>query len=612
MRLVHFLPLWLGLIGLLSAQAPQTPLPAAQHLHTVNAEWQHHPDAAPKQAMQFPHDVARIRYHLSLVADHLRQHQPTDLSALAQARRSALLDTLAAYAAAARFPQNIHHAERRPYFIDHEGTHCAVGYLMKASGHGALARRISRTHNYAYLAEIRTPGVADWADDHGFALAELAWIQPAYAPTTIFTSVGHGTNGPVRHMSSFWHNGSQRLRLVFAGDFDSLDRQPCSQIGYYQDGSLICIGDGLTGKINQVIGHRSEIWAAGRFEGPGGIYPLARYDGSGWHYVAIPGRDSATATTLIPQIFNEMVITTSSPQQPGYQEIWQLIIESGAWIKRAKIKGKIFDVEENGADLGLAFAGVIDSVWYSKYWIDTAFSAQNVVFADYDWNFYTGEGRVSDTVYAVERGANVLYFGGTCSSDSGRSEVCLSQYYNGVFQPLLLTDDFGGDTPKVIYDLLLYQDALILSGDFWLSNTGTFGTNLAHFDLTYHYAFAMSSLREPIRALARYHDELYLGGDMQTATISHLARLADPATSIRPPNAASVSVSLSPHPVRCQARVSGVPPHASYSLHDLSGRAVAQGQLQGDRLDLSPVSAGVYVLAVETPRGPARLKVIKR
>lgn len=615
MRLVYFLPLWLGLISLLSAQAPHSSLPAAQHLRRVNAEWQHYLEAAPTQAVQFPHDAARIRYHLTLVADYLRQHQPAALPTESQAQRQALLDTLTAYAAAERFPQNIHHAERRPYFIDHEGTHCAVGYLMQASGHGQLARRISREQNYAYLADIRTPGVVDWAKQHGFALAELAWIQPAYPPTTLFTSVGHGTNGPIYHMASFWHSGSQSDRLVLAGKFDSLDRQPCSQIGYYQNGQLICIGNDLTGEISQVAGVGSQIWATGRFEGPDGVCPLAHYDGKDWHYEAIPGRDSATGTTLIYQHINELVVTIDLPPQPGYQEIWGFNLVSGYWIKYAKVKGKIMDVEINGQSSGLAFAGVIDSVWYNDFGTDIAFAAQNVVFSDYGWNFYPAEGRVSDTVYAVERSANVLYFGGTCSSDSGRSEVCLAQYYHGVFQPLLTANDFGAHDAKVIYDLLFFQDNLIIAGDFWLGTISSFGSNLAAFDLIYHRASPMSSFQQPIRALARYQnasfqEELYLGGDMKTGSISHLARLSDPATSIARP--ASASISISPNPVLSQATVSGTPADAPYTLYDLSGRAVAQGQLQGNRFDLSPVSAGVYLLQVDTRQGPARMKVIKR
>jgi len=615
MRLVSFLPLWLGLIGLVSAQAPQAALPAAQHLRIVNAEWQHHPEAAPAHAVQFAHDAARIRYHLTLVAAHLRAHQPEALPAQAQAQRRALLDTLAAYAAAERFPQNIHHAERRPYFIDHAGTHCAVGYLMQASGHGDLARRISHEQNYAYLADIRTPGVEVWAAAHGFALAELAWIQPAYPPTTLFTSVGHGTNGPIHHMTSYWPNGAQSMRLVFAGDFDSLDRQPCSQIGYYQDGQLTCIGDGLIGEIAQITHHRRQIWAAGRFEGPDGICPLVRYDGNDWHYEAIPGRDSATATTVISRLFNRIVVTTSSPHQPGYQEIWQFDIESDDWVRLATVKGTILDVALNHEDSGFAFAGTIDSVWYNDFGVTTALNVQNIVFADYEWNFYSGEGPVSDTIFAAHTGGYALYFGGTCSSDSGRSEVCLTRYFNGVFQPLLTADDFGNHDAKVIRDVLFFENRLLIGGDFWLGTVGSFGSNLAAFDLIEHQAYPMSSFQQPVRALAQYQNtsfqkELYLGGDMKTGEISHLARLSDPATSLSQP--ASPAISLSPNPVQSQARVSGTPANAPYALYDLSGRAVAQGQLQGDRVDLTSVPAGVYLLQVDTRQGPARMKVVKR
>ena len=43
------------------------------------------------------------------------------------------------YAAAKVFPQNSYYVNCQPYFIDHCGVHCAVGYLIKVSGHEALA-----------------------------------------------------------------------------------------------------------------------------------------------------------------------------------------------------------------------------------------------------------------------------------------------------------------------------------------------------------------------------------------------------------------------------------------------------------------------------------------
>ena len=43
-------------------------------------------------------------------------------------KRHDLLASLEEYAGQQVFPQNIYHAHRQPYFIDHKGTHCAVGH----------------------------------------------------------------------------------------------------------------------------------------------------------------------------------------------------------------------------------------------------------------------------------------------------------------------------------------------------------------------------------------------------------------------------------------------------------------------------------------------------
>ena len=226
----------------LQAQRPYEIAPAIVHLSEVNAEWTHQPNLAPLEEVHFENDIQRIHYHLDWVVQNLRKQPLSDLSPDQQQNRLRLIDTLEAYAANEVFPQNIYHLQRRPYFIDHRGVHCAVGYLMKASGHGDLAQRISLEQNYAYVREIRTEGVAEWADDHGFSLDELAWIQPGYAPSTPISTIGTGTNGPVLTMAPDFYDGG----FVFAGDFTVLDGSPCDGVGYYRDGDLTCL-PGLRG-----------------------------------------------------------------------------------------------------------------------------------------------------------------------------------------------------------------------------------------------------------------------------------------------------------------------------------------------------------------------------
>ena len=126
-------------------------------------------------------EIERIQTHLRWVEGQLRAHPPA-LTAAAQRSRDALLDALHEYGEAGRFPQHsrVAPAGRRPRFVDDEGRHCAVAFLIRTSGHTSLVEAIQARHEYDYIADMRTPGLLAWANEHGFTPRELAMIQPTY------------------------------------------------------------------------------------------------------------------------------------------------------------------------------------------------------------------------------------------------------------------------------------------------------------------------------------------------------------------------------------------------------------------------------------------------
>lgn len=143
------------------------------------------PDHAP--------EVERIRTHLRWVADRLEATDVSHLSTDARHRRRSALRHLRTYAAAGRFPRRTHDGfpGRRPRFIDDRGVHCAVGELIRHSGHPELARTIRDRWEYAYVLEIDHPPLARWAQRHGFTATELATIQPGYSSPPTKRSVRH-------------------------------------------------------------------------------------------------------------------------------------------------------------------------------------------------------------------------------------------------------------------------------------------------------------------------------------------------------------------------------------------------------------------------------------
>lgn len=177
------LALSLAIVHLTTAQlAPQRPATTGEHLIEVNAEWSAMDPAIldNEQLVSYATEAERIADHLQRVAKRLAARPPKVIGWEIVQRRRMLLDTLNTYADRGRFPMNLAVPGRTPVFIDDAGTACAVGQLMISSGYGALAHRIHRETNLAYIHSIDLPEVAEWATAQGFTIDELAWIQPTY------------------------------------------------------------------------------------------------------------------------------------------------------------------------------------------------------------------------------------------------------------------------------------------------------------------------------------------------------------------------------------------------------------------------------------------------
>lgn len=134
-----------------------------------------------------------IQAHLLEVVQTLREESPALADDVA-ARRAETLDLLETYALAGEYPENPRRPHprdiapprafqgdgaRAPVFVDADGSHCAVGYLVAAE-EPELVAAIRADHNDAWLSEMPTGVLTSWAAHHGMSLDELAWIQPSY------------------------------------------------------------------------------------------------------------------------------------------------------------------------------------------------------------------------------------------------------------------------------------------------------------------------------------------------------------------------------------------------------------------------------------------------
>lgn len=150
-------------------------------LVTFNYNWANYESRVPKsEAIDFPSDKEYIQKHLENVLKILRSNPTEHLSAEQLKMRVHLTGVLEDYKEAGLFPMNYYRNERIPVFIDEHNTHCAVGFLLEATGFEYVARRISETDNYAWVKDIHDPALPKWQEFSGFTLDELKLIQGAY------------------------------------------------------------------------------------------------------------------------------------------------------------------------------------------------------------------------------------------------------------------------------------------------------------------------------------------------------------------------------------------------------------------------------------------------
>ncbi|HEU4719081.1 MAG TPA: hypothetical protein VFU15_14655 [Bacteroidia bacterium] len=150
-------------------------------LCTFNFNWKKYAMQAPAgEARNFHSDAEYVQAHLGAVLNILRAEPVDHLSDAQKISRAHLLDLLDGYRAAGKFPVNYYKPYRVPVFIDDNGTHCAVSYLMQQTGNETMAERIAQTDNFAWVKDIRDPGVPSWQEASGLSVDDLKLIQGAY------------------------------------------------------------------------------------------------------------------------------------------------------------------------------------------------------------------------------------------------------------------------------------------------------------------------------------------------------------------------------------------------------------------------------------------------
>lgn len=586
------------------------------HLYEVNKEWSNHEEDYPDEQVYFETDEDAIQAHLLLVCKSLTKNKPNNLNEDQLKSRLQLIQVLREYASEKVFPTNLYHAERTPYFVDDFGVHCAVGYLMSQSGSKELVAAIRANENYSYIADIKTPGVSEWAFEHGFTIDELKWIQPGYIPSPdAISQVGDGTNGPINKMIKYNATGE----LVVAGEFDSLDLEPCLNIGVYHDNQLSCLGNGISGKINDLTISNGKIFAFGELEHQGTSYTIAYFENGAWEFINIPTREGAVATAgSSVSIYLEVAI--NHPNDDNVQEVWRQSTLN-TWEKEFELNGIIKKI--GGSSYGRIFAGKFNEaiIYDDQGVIEDTIITNNVIFrdnADYDnWEALNGTS-ISDTVETFLFFNNQVYFGGTATKESASSGVVLSRYLNNTLQPVLVASDFEENNPVSINSIKFgpTNGSLLIGGDFYfISGIGTSGKNLAILDVFDNQLTLVAWLDKSVNSIAMYDNQIFFGGDFKTnlttTQLNHLGKF-DATVGINDESLENI-INVFPNPFTDVVEIQGITSNYTYQILDGNGRVVREEEINSDTtIELRDLTSGVYIFNLQTENGIISKRLIKQ
>ncbi len=518
----RLLPLCILLfIGLSLQAAPLEPwrnAPLIDHLLEVNAEWACQVENFELFAVpaQFTTDRDRIQQHLQLVEQTLRARSTAHLSAAQKERRLHHLSVLAQYWRQGLFPENSGHSVRRPYFVDQQETHCAVGYLLQQDGADAVIDAIRSQDNFGYLAALAKafPAVPAWAEANGFTEEELAWIQPGYSPVSRQWDVvgnGGGYDGKVEIMKRYNDN-----LLILAGSFTEMDGVEANAIIGWTGSEWTTFGDGLDGTVYDLTFFGgNQIIAVGDFSLPGDETQrnAALWDGENWLSINAGNVDGPIYAIDGISSYGPFFVGGEFTSVNGFAEFENLAIIQYGWGSGMfswwnaggafSVDGPVYDLHANGADM--LVAGDFSTTGTRSDNPDHWFSAGNLAYWNEAGNWSAALQSEGEVVRAVHIQNGYLYTG----DDQAQVDV----YAAGVWNPIwginpLMT---GLEEVYPVNGFALFNEDLYVYGKLSFSpDLGYFGSGLVGLQDSYGYGLTLAN--DEVHAAAEFQGELFMAG----------------------------------------------------------------------------------------------------
>jgi hypothetical protein len=568
-----------------------------EQMKTVNAQWQYQPEALPVlqdlPETRFGSFTEQISMHLKLVEKVLRARNNERWNPGQLENRMRLLNELAVYSTKAIYPVNDYLPYKNPVFIDRNNTHCAVGYLMMVSGHDDLARKIDKEQKFAFVHEIKVKGVKEWADEFGFSIDELAWIQPGYPPAFTTVDLSNGLNGTV-HCTAI---NPVDQTLYAGGEFtSSVNGQPCSYVAQYVSGfagwDWVGVGNGLNGKVNAMVFQNNKLYAGGDFTMAGGVSVshVAVFDVISGQWQALGSLDSAVNALAFYN--NELY---AGGRFTGMLAKWdgtQWLDVTNSYVYGQEIR--TLEVFDNLLYIGGSFE------------LPTGALRKNLMAFDGTQVILSGFGTptpVNDLAVFNNR----LY--AACDFVEGTDTCAVSMLDAGnwitVLKPGLSIPDFlDGEKLKCF---LAVNQHLYAGGLFTASSLMTYGTNLMELrvdslDGTIDFLDPLMVSDSTVNTLFQWNNNLGFAGAFvsASATLNHIGVLTSVDVTGISKSAASLELNLYPNPTTesMQLTLGDAVKSFTLSVYDVNGKLIQAQTLGGNRhvMETAALSPGFYVL----------------
>ncbi|AEV33126.1 hypothetical protein Oweho_2152 [Owenweeksia hongkongensis DSM 17368] len=611
MKIIKLLFVTLAFGGVMRAEG------LLEKLVDINDRWayeQHSWKDVPNLNANFS-ESELIQQHLYLVHAELSQRSVENLTLEQKQNRASSLVDLYKYAKRGLFPNNITHKGRRPIFIDGFGVHCAVGFLIKESGHPELSKHISANMNDAYLLDMRDSELNNWVSQSGFTAEELAWIQPGYFQPIDYEPLKGGVNGPVNTIISDNNSG-----IYAGGKFDTADGQAAGSFANYFSGFagydwMGIGGSGFQGHVSDAIMYHGELYVAGYFYMVDTTYVnsgVAKWDGSKWTAVGDFYTGALVNYVLDLEIYEDTLYAGGFfKSRYNATDTFQSLAKWDGTEWRATaldIYGEVGALHVYNNKL------IVGGVFQLN---DTA-GVENIAMLNGRQAEYF-DASVKVPVYDIEDFGNEIFIGTDfytqARQDSGGLVVYRNNTWETVFGPGLGNYDKNGG----VKCLEAHPDALLIGGDFDIAAiVGNYGKNMGLYRNGYVEAFGM--LDSTVRAMTIINDQLYLGGDFNGATTStggvtlnHIAQV-DLQKYLSTETAELESLKVFPNPAIIELNIEL--PYGELNdvkLIDMSGRvhsAVAKKEGAYWKLNVEHLQKGNYVLSAKTQDGVLQQKVI--